>query len=66
MLESVTLAEMIELMVQVLVDLATSAIFDQETAEDTEASHPENLAVFNGQHSILAQQVVRLLIVPLQ
>lgn len=43
-LEGVTLAQVIELMVQVLVDLARGAVFDQETAKDSETAHPEHLA----------------------
>jgi hypothetical protein len=42
-LESVTLAGVVELVVQVLVDLAASAVLDQETAEDAETTHPEDL-----------------------
>lgn len=44
MLEGITFAQMIELVIQVLVDLARGTIFDQETAEDSETSHPEHLA----------------------
>lgn len=43
-LESVTLAQVVELVVQVLVDLARGAVFDQKTAEDSETAHPEHLA----------------------
>lgn len=46
MLEGVTLAEMIQLVVEMLVDFAGSAIFDQKTAEDAETAHPHHLAVF--------------------
>ena len=44
-LEGVTLAEVVELVIQVLVDLACSTVLDKETAEDSETTHPENLAV---------------------
>lgn len=44
-LEGVTLAELVELVVQVLVDLASGTVLDQETTEDTETSHPEDLTV---------------------
>jgi len=44
-LEGVTLAEMVELVVEVLVNLAAGAVLDQETAEDSLASHPEDLTV---------------------
>ncbi len=43
-LEGVTLAELVEFVVEVLVNLAGSAILDQKTSENTQASHPENLA----------------------
>ena len=33
-LEGVTLAEVVELVVEVLVDLASGAVFDEEAAED--------------------------------
>jgi hypothetical protein len=44
-LEGVTLAQVIEFMVQVLVDLAAGTVLDQETAENTQAAHPHNLTV---------------------
>jgi len=43
-LEGVTLAELIQLVVEVFVDLAGSSVLDKKASEDTEASHPENLA----------------------
>lgn len=43
-LEGVTLAQVVELVVEVLVDLARGTVFDQEAAEDSEAAHPEHLA----------------------
>lgn len=43
-LEGVTLGEVVKLVVKVLVDLASGTVLDEETAEDTEAAHPENLA----------------------
>jgi hypothetical protein len=58
-LEGVTLAEVVELVVEVLVDLAGSAVLDQQTTEDTETAHPHNLAVRNCQpqfHHIPTQQ----------
>ena len=39
-LESVTLAEMVELVVEVFVNLASSAIFDEKTAQDPQTAHP--------------------------
>lgn len=44
MLEGVTLAQVVKLVVQVLVDLAVVAVLDEEAAEDTETTHPKNLA----------------------
>ena len=44
-LESVTLAEVVECVVQVLVDLAAGTILDEETAEDAKTAHPDDLAV---------------------
>ena len=43
-LEGVTLAQLVEFVIEVLVDLASSAILDQKTSENTQASHPEDLA----------------------
>lgn len=48
MLEGVTLAQVVELVVEVLVDLAVVAVLDEEAAEDAEAAHPENLAGHTG------------------
>lgn len=45
MFKGVTLAEMVELMVQMLVDLAAGTVFDEETTENSKAAHPNNLAV---------------------
>lgn len=45
MLEGVTLAQVVELVVEVLVDLAGGTVLDEETAENTLTTHPENLAV---------------------
>ena len=44
-LEGVTLAEEVQLVVEVLVDLSGGAVLDQKAAEDTETAHPEDLAV---------------------
>jgi len=49
-LEGVTLGQVVQLVVEVLVDLSGGTVLDEETAEDTETAHPENLAV------ILCQQ----------
>lgn len=43
-LEGVTLAQVVKLVVEVLVDLAGGAVADEQTTEDTHAAHPEDLA----------------------
>lgn len=43
-LEGVTLAEVVQLVVEVLVDLAGGTVLDEQTAEDTQTTHPESLA----------------------
>jgi hypothetical protein len=43
-LECVTLAEVVEFVVEVLVNLAAGTILHKQTAEDPESSHPHNLA----------------------
>lgn len=43
MLECVSLAQMIEVMVKVLVNLARGTIFDQKASEDTKTTHPHHL-----------------------
>lgn len=43
MLESVTLAAVVQLVVEVLVDLSACTVLDEKTAEDTKAAHPEYL-----------------------
>lgn len=44
-LEGVTLGEEVELVVEVLVDLAGGAVLDEKTTEDTETAHPDDLAI---------------------
>ena len=44
-LEGVTLAEVVEFVIQMLIDLAGSTVLDEETAEDSETTHPEDLAM---------------------
>lgn len=56
-LEGVTLAGVVELVVQVLVDLSAGTVLDQKTAEDTQAAHPENLLRHTGIGSTLALTV---------
>ena len=54
MLEGVTLAQVIEFVVQVLVDLAAGTVLDEETSENAKAAHPDDLAVEEmGQNEVL-------------
>ena len=46
-LEGVTLAQVVELVVEVLVDLSGGAVLDEQAAEDTQATHPHDLTVSN-------------------
>lgn len=41
-LEGVTLAEVVQLVVEVLVDLAGGTVADEQTAENTHATHPQD------------------------
>ncbi len=43
MLERVSLAQMVEVMVKVLVNLARGTVFDQKAPEDTKTTHPHHL-----------------------
>jgi hypothetical protein len=43
-LESVTLAQMVKLVVKVLINLSGSTVLDEQTTENAESSHPEDLA----------------------
>ncbi len=45
MLEGVALGEVVELVVEVLVDLAAGTVLDEQAAEDPLAAHPQNLPV---------------------
>jgi len=45
-LESVTLAQVVELVVEVFVNLAAGTVLYKETAENSETAHPDNLAKF--------------------
>ena len=49
-LEGVTLAQVVKPVVEVLVDLSRGTVLDEETAENTETAHPQNL---RGHTSIL-------------
>ena len=51
-LEGVTLAQVVELVVEVLVDLAGGTVADEQTTEDTHAAHPEDLAIERETHNI--------------
>lgn len=44
-LEGVTLAQVVELVVEVLVDLAGGAVLDQQATENALAAHPDDLAM---------------------
>jgi len=44
-LEGVTLAQVVKLVVKVLVDLAAGTILDKEATENAESAHPNDLAV---------------------
>lgn len=50
-LEGVTLAKMVQLVIEMLVDFARSTIFHKQTAEDSEPTHPQNLAGWQGKKS---------------
>lgn len=54
-LEGVTLGEVVELVVEVLVDLASGTVLDEKTAEDSEATHPEDLAIHPDQQPTLTK-----------
>jgi hypothetical protein len=56
-LEGVTLAQVVELVVEVLVDLATSTVLDKQTTKDTETAHPEDLLGHTGIGGTLALSV---------
>ena len=56
-LEGVTLAQVVQLVVEVLVDLAAGAVLDEKTTEDTKAAHPENLRGHTGVGSTLSLTV---------
>lgn len=43
-LEGVTLAKMVQFVIEMLVDFSRSAIFHEQTAEDSEPTHPQDLA----------------------
>lgn len=47
-LEGVTLGQVVQLVVKVLVDLAAGTVLDEETAEDSQTAHPEDLAWHSG------------------
>jgi hypothetical protein len=47
-LEGVTLAQVVELVVEVLVDLARGTVADEQATENTHAAHPEDVAGHTG------------------
>lgn len=48
-LKSITLAQVVELVVKVLIDLARIAIFDQQPPENAKSTHPEDLTILKFQ-----------------
>lgn len=48
-LEGVTLSSVVQLVVEVLVDLAACAVLDQKPAENTLTAHPEDLPIMHRQ-----------------
>jgi hypothetical protein len=56
-LEGVTLAQVVELVVEVLVDLAAGTVLGEQTAEDTLAAHPQDLLGHTGIGRTLALSV---------
>jgi hypothetical protein len=59
-LEGVTLAGVVQLVVKVLVDLAASTVLDEKTAEDTETAHPEDLGRHTGVGGTLALTIATM------
>jgi hypothetical protein len=57
-LERVTLAQVVEVVVKVFVNLSGGAVLDQKTAEDAETAHPDDLAV--GRLSVSAPRPTEL------
>ena len=63
-LEGVTLAGVVEFVVQVLVDLATGTVLDQQTAQDTKTTHPEDLLGHTGISGTLPLTVATMTALP--
>lgn len=55
-LEGVTLAQVVELVVEVLVNLARGTVLDEEAAEDTLAAHPKDLAKGRKRHTHISRR----------
>ena len=47
-LKGVALAEVVQFVVEMLVDLARGTVLDEQAAENTQAAHPEDLAAKRG------------------
>lgn len=45
MFESISLAQVVELVIEVLVDFASRAVLYKETAKDSETTHPQDLTI---------------------
>ena len=46
-LECIALAEMVEFVVKVFVDLARGTVLDEEATEDSKTTHPHDLTVIS-------------------
>jgi hypothetical protein len=61
-LEGVTLAQVVKLVVKVLVNLAAGTVLDEEAAENAESAHPNDLAVVVvSAHSIVSRPLKRII-----
>ncbi len=63
-LEGVTLAQVVEFVIKVLVDLAAGTVLDEKTAENTKAAHPDNLAVETQSEPIQYPELKTIFIIP--
>lgn len=63
-LEGVTLAAVVQLVVQVLVDLSGGTVLDEKTAEDSETTHPQDLAGHTGVGRTLSLTVATVSALP--
>ena len=61
-LEGVTLAQVVELVVEVLVDLARGTVADEQATENTHAAHPEDVAGGKKNPSVFPSNIIDPLI----